>query len=123
MENYAQSNNFIDVLYNLRNTQENPFNKSNSSQLKNKATINPINYLGTFEDIFVVVRCPICLSRVISAKRSNDCRHIFCSLCLKKWIKQSPFCPVCRKPIKKLVNVNLSEEWVTFQGNLFIKYF
>ena len=119
MDGSNKSSNFIKILYNLKNKAQNPFDHSKCLKLSSDPPIKIINYFGTYEDLFGEVRCPICLARVKSAKRPIDCRHIFCSFCINKWIKQSPFCPICRKPIGAIVDVDIKEKWVTFQGDLF----
>lgn len=123
MDNNNDSDNFIKVLKNLKNKSENPFGNHIPKKFEESSKNRIINFWGTYEDLFGEVRCPICLARVKSAKRSINCRHIFCSFCLMKWLQYSRKCPVCRNPIKKIISVDLSEKWVTFQGNLYAKYF
>jgi predicted amidophosphoribosyltransferase len=62
------------------------------------------------------------LGRVQNAKKPNKCIHIFCSLCIKKWNKLSGRCPVCRREINYLEDIDINEEWVSTQGDLYIKY-
>lgn len=114
------SGNFLNVLEKLKENNFNPF--SHCDRLKNNNQIKLVNLFGTYEDLYEEVRCPICLSRVSSAIRPKNCLHIFCLLCLKKWIKMSNKCPVCRRPIDKIIEVDVKESWVTFQGNLFALY-
>ena len=122
MENGNKYNHFIKILYDLKNRKENPFKVDDSQKFTNISQNKLFNFFGTYEDLFGEVRCPICLSRVKTPKRPIDCKHIFCSFCLKKWMKNSNTCPVCRIPIKNIISVDLSEKWVSFQGNLYPKY-
>ena len=64
MENDNKYNNFIKILYDLKNKKENPFMVDNLHKFTNISQNKIFNFFGTYEDLFGEVRCPICLSRV-----------------------------------------------------------
>ena len=71
------------------------------------------NLFGFPEDNYEFeLKCPICLGRVSSASRPENCLHVFCRLCLKEWKKQSTKCPYCRIPFKNIIKVSYSEPWI-----------
>ncbi len=39
--------------------------------------------------------CPICFDEIDELEQTN-CGHLFCSLCIKTWLKQHNCCPLCR---------------------------
>jgi hypothetical protein len=44
--------------------------------------------------------CAICLDELIGRIGvSLTCRHIFHSVCLRKWLDYSQICPLCRAPM------------------------
>ncbi|KAL4200638.1 hypothetical protein AMTRI_Chr02g212140 [Amborella trichopoda] len=43
------------------------------------------------------LKCPICLSLLNSAV-SLTCNHVFCNLCISKYMKTGSNCPVCKVP-------------------------
>lgn len=50
--------------------------------------------------------CTICRNN-IKSKRSLKCGHIFCKICINKWLKKSNNCPNCRTYINKGNTYNL----------------
>lgn len=40
--------------------------------------------------------CAICLDSIYPAKYKLPCKHLFHVKCIKKWLKHSQSCPVCR---------------------------
>ena len=86
MSNVSQlNNNFLNVLLKLKNNNTNPF-----------IIFSPIELpkLPRYNDL---------------ATKPIDCMHIFCSLCIKKWLKLSEKCPVCRREIASLIKVGLNQ--------------
>uniref|UniRef100_A0A336M5Y6 CSON010745 protein n=1 Tax=Culicoides sonorensis TaxID=179676 RepID=A0A336M5Y6_CULSO len=57
--------------------------------------------------------CPICLIQFKTSIVTN-CGHQFCNLCLKKCMKRSKDCPVCRNRLVKNLFMEFSEY---FHGN------
>jgi hypothetical protein len=53
------------------------------------SNINDISELS-FEEI----DCPIC-SETKMVKRTTNCNHSFCDLCLQEWLQSSKKCPIC----------------------------
>ena len=45
--------------------------------------------------------CPICLDNDIDEMEQTFCGHVFCSSCIKTWLKQNNCCPLCRCNISK----------------------
>ena len=66
-----------------------------------------------------LVRCPICLASVLSPVRLNCCFHIYCKICIEKWKKNNNKCPLCKRLFKSLIKINLNEDWVEDQAELF----
>lgn len=109
---------FLNTLIYQQNNSNNPF--SIYSELYSEKFFGKFNPFGFSEDLLdKEVRCPICLGRVSNAVKPVDCQHVFCSLCLKVWNKNSRTCPVCRALIKKIIKVDISEKSISFQGNIF----
>ena len=65
------------------------------------------------------VRCPICLGCVQIATKPINCRHVYCSYYIKKWLKDSNKCPICMVSIKKLVKIDILDDSVDSQSDLF----
>ena len=86
---------------------------------------NPINFknltfLEFYEDMLdKEVRCPTCLGCVQIATKPINCRHVYCSYCIKKWLKDSNKCNICRVSIKKLVKIDILDDSVDSQSDLF----
>ncbi|CAB0002621.1 unnamed protein product [Nesidiocoris tenuis] len=64
-----------------------------------RALISPYRFatseeLGTFEDV-----CAVCLNPMKLA-RITPCHHIFHGDCLRKWVKTSNNCPICKRELK-----------------------
>lgn len=68
------------------------------------------------------VRCPICLSLIIYGARPNSCYHAFCYYCIKKWEETKRSCPYCRKKFSSILKLNMTENFLSFQGEYFAKY-
>ncbi len=66
-----------------------------------------------------IFRCPICLQEVMTPIKPNNCRHVFCRICLTKWMKNNPICPVCRTKIDKYSKVDLKTFEISSQLNDF----
>ncbi len=47
----------------------------------------------------VHTECSICLNLIISDYYNLECKHLFHSMCLDEWAKQSPTCPLCRNTL------------------------
>jgi hypothetical protein len=56
--------------------------------------------------------CAICLRENISGPMSIDCGHIFCTICIYKWlyINKNKNCPLCRNYNNNLLS---SPIWIT----------
>lgn len=81
---------------------------------------NKFNLFSIYEDsLEKEVRCPICLGRVGLAVRPSKCRHIFCRLCLEKWMKSSDKCPYCRVQFKRIIKVDIQDINISSQKDLF----
>lgn len=66
------------------------------------------------------MRCPICLKQVMSPINPNNCRHIFCKYCLKKWLSIKKSCPMCRKNVDFYSKVDLTDKNLQSQLDEFI---
>ena len=111
---------FLRILLDIKKRQTNPFQICKNKEINNKVK-DFYSPFGFYEDQFEKeVRCPICLGRVGNASKPSSCIHIFCSLCIKDWLKLSNKCPVCRTKIDELSKVDINEDWVFDQGDLFI---
>ena len=110
--------NFLNVLLNLKNYHPNPFFSLYSSA-ENPKWNN--NLFGFYEDLInKEVRFPIYLGRIKSPMKPNCCIHIFCSFCIKKWNKDSKKCPICRREMESLVKVDISQNNINCQMDLYI---
>ena len=110
--------NFLFNLERNRKISHNPFFQN---QKKNDAYESLFfSPFGFFEDICEKdVRCPICLGRVSVASKPDICLHTFCNLCIKKWNKQSDECPVCRKIFNKIEFIDIRNEEISDQLDLY----
>ena len=45
-------------------------------------------------------KCVICLESPHEHKVITPCKYMFCNSCLFDWMKNSNFCPVCKKEFK-----------------------
>ena len=96
----------------------NPFSLHNSLKSKSNNQITlPEEYIQKKD-----VRCPICLGLVIGGSRPNSCYHVFCRFCLNKWAKTKNVCPYCRREFSFILKVNMTEDFVHFQGEYFAQY-
>tara|TARA_R110000744_G_scaffold361588_2_gene469382 strand:+ start:2829 stop:3326 length:498 start_codon:yes stop_codon:yes gene_type:complete len=46
--------------------------------------------------VFKKFECPVCLDEKYVGLKLK-CNHIYCSKCLRKWLKNNKHCPYCRK--------------------------
>lgn len=48
--------------------------------------------------------CVICLKDLLpnNRKKKLDCKHLFHSQCINKWIRVTPTCPLCKSEVKKV---------------------
>lgn len=47
--------------------------------------------------------CPICLDDLVACgklRRMQACKHVFCSPCIEKWLREHKWCPVCKKDVR-----------------------
>lgn len=115
----SQYTSFLNVLESLEKKNQNPFLFPPFFNANNY-NLNT-NLFGFTEDLYdKEVRCPICLGRVKNALIPDTCVHVFCSYCIKRWRKTSQNCPICRKKFFNLLKVDLREEYIGFQGNIFV---
>lgn len=47
--------------------------------------------------------CPICLNHCVAPSKINNCTHIYCNRCIRKWSKMSSKCPLCRSCFDKII--------------------
>lgn len=85
----------------LQNFLENQKNKIK----KKKALFNLIEEKKVNGDLINKLqenKCSICLDDLCKGKRISylPCCHIYHSKCIKKWLKVSNFCPLCKEEIK-----------------------
>ncbi|AFI33199.1 ubiquitin E3 ligase ICP0 [Equid alphaherpesvirus 8] len=53
----------------------------------------------------VAERCPICLEDPPSNySMALPCLHAFCYVCITRWIRQNPTCPLCKVPVESVVH-------------------
>lgn len=67
-----------------------------------------------------IIRCPICFHEVMSPKKSNNCRHVFCKFCLENWYKIKPNCPMCRAPIEYIMTPDIQSEEILEQMDEYV---
>ena len=48
--------------------------------------------------------CPVCLENLKHPCAMSDCQHSFCFDCITEWCKLNASCPLCKEPIKWLLN-------------------
>uniref|UniRef100_K7E0W7 RING-type domain-containing protein n=1 Tax=Monodelphis domestica TaxID=13616 RepID=K7E0W7_MONDO len=62
-------------------------------------------------------RCPICLSCIIEKEVGfpENCNHIFCITCIRKWAETLPSCPIDRKPFQAIYKFSASQGCIKFQ--------
>ena len=70
--------------------------------------------------------CPICLD-TLKDPYSIGCSHLFCNICIDKWLDEKDSCPVCRKIYVGMYSVpidlitsryktrKITEHWRTFK--------
>jgi WD40 repeat protein len=69
-------------------------------QRNNNTVFNKINkYVKRFT-------CSICLENEINLLL-NPCGHPYCKNCIDKWLNKNASCPLCRKKIESVTNINL----------------
>ena len=116
--NNPNNGNFLNVLLSLQVKCTNPF-----SFINNQKSENPNKYLSPFciyeDSLDKEVRCPICLGRVGIASKPTNCTHVFCEACIMKWLKSSRKCPVCRRIVLSIIRVDINENWVESQMDLY----
>ncbi len=49
-------------------------------------------------------KCCICFQLCLDDKVHLSCQHSFCAYCIFKWVKTNPTCPMCRIPIKSIID-------------------
>ena len=54
----------------------------------------------------IINSCNICLRKIMNPSKSNNCLHIFCESCIKKWKKVSNCCPICRTTINSIEKIH-----------------
>ena len=106
----SQLMNFKNIIKNPK-IPGSPFNNYSNKNL----FIYPNHNLSIYFPIIKFVRCPICLGQVTCGKRPNNCFHVYCSLCIKKWSQYKKLCPTCRSEYQKVLAVNLTETWIKDQ--------
>ncbi|CAF2018622.1 unnamed protein product, partial [Rotaria magnacalcarata] len=61
------------------------------------ASNNKYEYLNE-TSIDELLLCPLCKSPFVDPM-SSPCQHTVCCQCIKKWLKKSSTCPICRKSL------------------------
>ena len=67
--------------------------KTSSTSEKKKIIPRFVNLNNISKHLY----CCICEEIFKNPIRIKECGHIFCKLCLKKWVKYNKNCPLCRK--------------------------
>ncbi|XP_038123971.1 ORC ubiquitin ligase 1 [Cyprinodon tularosa] len=57
-----------------------------------------LNYQGSTLSLTLPISCQICLGKVRQPVICAN-HHVFCSSCMKMWLKKASQCPTCREPI------------------------
>lgn len=57
-----------------------------------------IDTYETIANYMVKFECPICYE-IQDEGYATDCEHVFCKICLEKWLANNKVCPYCRKCI------------------------
>ena len=53
---------------------------------------------------YLYTGCPICLNEVLTDPvTTNCCKNQFCRACIDQGIIHSPYCPICKMPLRKVV--------------------
>ena len=68
-------------------------------------TINTSNDISFIAEQ-LVEKCAICLSKKKNPIEINNCHHIFCSKCIRKWYKINKSCPLCKSNIISLNQIS-----------------
>ena len=101
--NFHQNNEFNNPLSVNKNKQNNNninigSRPSNSKQL-NTMSEEEKREIEAENDIRNMLKCYICLSKVIKPKMCKYCKKFSCSYCISKWLLQHDFCGFCKKNI------------------------
>ena len=62
------------------------------------SSMNANQFFDNNESISVEGDCSICMDKIYKSKKL-ECNHVFCELCLYRWMLKCPSCPICRKII------------------------
>lgn len=118
---------FTDSLQESTNNLRNILNTNNSEMTTDNSEMTTYNnndygYVDLIRNIsiydknyFKIIKhnekteCDICYSKKKLFTELNNCKHSFCNLCVKIWIKTNNTCPMCRTCIMPLnVNTNIT---------------
>ena len=105
---YEEEENNNNEIYNETNENillQNFLEEQKKKIKKDKALFNLIEEKKINGDLINKLRnnkCSICLDDLCKGKRISylPCCHIYHSKCIKKWLKVSNFCPLCKEEIK-----------------------
>ncbi|XP_005039322.1 PREDICTED: protein TRC8 homolog [Ficedula albicollis] len=54
--------------------------------------------------------CPICLGDLENATCAEVCQHRFCLVCICEWAKLTETCPLCKRPLGRLLRAAAADE-------------
>ena len=70
--------------------------------LSNPEKIHSVYFNGNGE-------CSICLTEVNEEIKCPQCKTVFHDDCISQWIQINPSCPLCRYPMKKLLDYKIAQ--------------
>ena len=106
--------NIDDIFFTNRPRLENPFQIENDEEKKEIEEI--LNFLPSSiykKEDKNKPKCMICLSNYYLGNKLSylPCLHIFHLDCLKKWLYQKKYCPICKYNISLESLIKLNETW------------
>ena len=76
----------LDLIHDIRNENNNRLTNDEYLNITLKNTDN--------------LECSICYENKTNNVKLIKCNHIFCELCIKKWLLNNITCPICRVKLK-----------------------
>jgi hypothetical protein len=113
--------NKIQNLKNIKNEQEQSiyWNKQTKYRNEQLMVINKLNQKidGIINQESITDKsniqnneCCICMEDIIDIKITLICQHFYCKECIDNWRKKSKDCPICRKPIKVVNQIDSKKD-------------
>ena len=95
----SQNNNFF--LSNIDEKINNLYDLNNESNLVNYSQLNSIILENVDKLCPEKKKCIICLENFEKNDKiiNLSCLHMFHDYCIKKWVKEYNYCPICKNPI------------------------